>query len=135
VSDKNQITFFEILDREYIDYARLYKIHQSSAFFAVRAKDNLQFQRMFSNKVNKQNGVWLDQIGKLTGFHVSKKYPEKLRRIKFYDEERDNELLTNQNYKNVKELYGKQVKRVKLHLLNFSFKLNIRTYNSVNRNS
>jgi len=83
---------YYILDRGYVDYARLYRIHQNSAFFVVRAKDNLQFHRMYSNKVNKNNGVLLDQIGKLTGFYVSKKYPEKLRRIKFYDEETDNDL-------------------------------------------
>lgn len=88
---------YYILDRGYIDYARLFKIHQSSAFFVVRAKDNLQFERMYSKKVNKKNGILLDQIGKLKGFYVSKKYPEKLRFIKFYDEETDNELefLTN----------------------------------------
>ena len=88
---------YYILDRGYIDYSRLFKIHQSSAFFVIRAKDNLQFRRMYSNKVNKNNGVLLDQIGKLTGFYVSKKYPEKLRRIKFYDEETGKELefLTN----------------------------------------
>jgi hypothetical protein len=83
---------YYILDRGYVDYERLFRIHQSSAFFVVRAKDNLQFRRMYSNKVNKNNGVLLDQIGKLTGFYVSKNYPEKLRRIKFYDEETDNEL-------------------------------------------
>ena len=83
---------YYIFDRGYIDYARLFRVHQSSAFFVCRAKDNLQFQRIYSKKVNKENGVLLDQIGKLTGFYVSKKYPEKLRLIKFYDEETDNEL-------------------------------------------
>jgi hypothetical protein len=83
---------YYIFDRGYIDYARLFRVHQSSAFFVCRAKGNLQFQRIYSNKVNKENGVLLDQIGKLTGFYVSKKYPEKLRLIKFYDEETDNEL-------------------------------------------
>jgi hypothetical protein len=83
---------YYILDRGYVDYARLYGIQQSSAYFVVRAKDNLQFRRIYSNKVNKDNGVLLDQIGKLTGFYVSKDYPEKLRRIKFYDEETDNDL-------------------------------------------
>ena len=83
---------YYILDRGYVDYTRLYRIHQNSAFFVIRAKDNLQFRRMYSNKVNKDNGVLLDQIGKLTGFYVSKDYPEKLRRIKFYDEETDNDL-------------------------------------------
>ena len=47
---------------------------------------------MYSNKVNKDNVVLLDQIGKLTGLYVSKEYPEKLRRIKFYDDETDNHL-------------------------------------------
>lgn len=83
---------YYIFDRAYVDYERLFRIHQSSAYFAVRAKDNLQFRRMYSNKVNKDNGVLLDQTGKLTGFYVSKDYPEKLRRIKFYDEETDNDL-------------------------------------------
>jgi len=83
---------YYILDRGYIDYARLYRIHQSSAIFVVRAKDNFQFRRMYSNKVNKDTGVRIDQIGRLTGFYVSKKYPEKLRRIRFYDEETDNDL-------------------------------------------
>ena len=48
---------------------------------------------MYSNKVNKDNGVLIDQIGKLIGFYVSKKYPEKLRHIRFYDEETDNDLI------------------------------------------
>ncbi len=84
---------YYILDRGYIDYERLFRIHQSSAYFVIRAKDNLQFRRLYSNKVNKDNGVLIDQIGKLTGFYVLKKYPEKLRRIKFYDEETDNNLM------------------------------------------
>lgn len=83
---------YYILDRGFIDYSRLFRIQQSSAFFVVRAKDNLQFHRMYSKKVNKKKGVMLDQIGKLTGFYVSKNYPKKLRRIKFYDEETDNKL-------------------------------------------
>jgi len=84
---------YYILDRGYIDYSRLYSIHQNRAYFVIRAKDNLQFKRMYSNKVNKNNGVLLDQIGKLKGFYVSKDYPEKLRCIKFYDEETDNDLM------------------------------------------
>ncbi len=84
---------YYILDRGYMDYERLFKIHKSSAYFVVRAKKNLQYQRMYSREVNKDNGVLLDQIGKLTGFYVSKDYPEKLRRIKFYDEETNNNLM------------------------------------------
>jgi hypothetical protein len=83
---------YYILDRGYVDYERLFRIHQSSAYYVVRAKKDLQFRRMYSRKVNKDNGVLLDQTGKLTGFYQVKSYPEKLRRIKFYDEETDNRL-------------------------------------------
>jgi hypothetical protein len=76
-------------DRGYVDYTRLYKITLHSAFFVIRAKSNLQFNRMYSRKSDKSVGVKSDQIGKLTGFYVSKEYPDKLRRIKFYDQETD----------------------------------------------
>jgi len=57
------------------------------AYFVVRAKSNLKFRRMYSNKSDKTTGVLSDQIGKLTGFYVSKEYPEKIRRVKYFDEE------------------------------------------------
>lgn len=88
---------YYVLDRGYIDYKRLLRIHQSSAYFVVRAKKNLQYRRMYSRKVNKDNGVLLDQTGKLTGFYTSKEYQKKLRRIKFYDEETDNHLMILSN--------------------------------------
>jgi hypothetical protein len=78
---------FYIFDRGYVDYTRLYKITIHSAFFVIRAKSNLKFNRMYSLKIDKNTGVLCDQIGKLKGFYVSKQYPEKLRRIKFYDKE------------------------------------------------
>lgn len=78
---------YYIFDRGYVDYERLYKITQHSAFFVVRAKTNLQFERMYTIKSNKNNGVKSDQIGKLTGYYVSKDYPEKLRRVKYFDKE------------------------------------------------
>ncbi len=78
---------YYIFDRGYIDYARLYKITLLSAHFVVRAKSNLQFKRIYSLKVDKSTGVQSDQIGKLTGFYVSKDYPEKLRKVKYYDRE------------------------------------------------
>lgn len=78
---------YYIFDRGYVDYARLYKITLLSAYFVVRAKSNLKFRRIYSRKVDKSTGVQTDQIGKLTGFYVSKDYPEKLRRIKYYDSE------------------------------------------------
>lgn len=78
---------YYVFDRGYVDYARLFKITLLAAFFVVRAKSNLKFERMYSNKVDKKKGVQCDQIGRLTGFYVSKEYPDKIRRIKFYDVE------------------------------------------------
>ncbi|SHF21117.1 transposase, IS4 family [Mariniphaga anaerophila] len=78
---------YYIFDRGYVDFERLYRIQALSAFFVVRAKANLKFNRMYSNKVDRQSGLICDQIGKLSGFYVSKDYPDKLRRIKFDDAE------------------------------------------------
>lgn len=92
-----EVGAYYIFDRGYVDFKRLYKITTLSSFFVVRAKSNLKFTRMYSNKVNKNNGVKVDQIGKLTGFYISKDYPEKIRRIKYYDFEskRNFTFLTN----------------------------------------
>jgi len=78
---------YYIFDRGYVDYTRLHKITNHSAYFVIRAKSNLKFDRMYSNKVNRTEGVQCDQIGKLSGFYVSKQYPDKLRRVKFFDAE------------------------------------------------
>jgi hypothetical protein len=78
---------YYIFDRGYVDFTRLHKITNHSAYFVIRAKSNLKFNRMYSNKVDKTKGVLCDQIGKLSGFYVSKQYPDKLRRVKYYDEE------------------------------------------------
>ncbi|HSQ47979.1 MAG TPA: IS4 family transposase [Lutibacter sp.] len=78
---------YYIFDRGYIDFKRLYYITKLSAFFVTRGKSNLKFRRIYSNKVDKSTGVLYDQIGKFTGFYASKDYPEKLRRVKFYDGE------------------------------------------------
>ena len=78
---------YYIFDRGYIDFKRLYYITKLAAFFVTRGKSNLKFRRIYSNKVDKLTGVLCDQIGKLTGFYASRDYPEKLRRVKFYDHE------------------------------------------------
>jgi len=74
-----------IMDRAYLDYARLYRITQTSAFFVTRAKKNTQFQRIYSNKVNRITGIIADQTITLTGVASCNDYPEKLRRIVFRD--------------------------------------------------
>ena len=86
-----------ILDRAYGDFARLYRIQLSSAFFVIRAKGNFRFQRLYSRPVDKSEGVQCDQIIALHHFYAKKDYPEKLRRIRFYDPEQNRRLvfLTN----------------------------------------
>lgn len=88
---------YYILDRGYIDFKRLYRIHLHSAFFVTRTKTNFRFRKMYSNKINKKRGVLSDQVGKLEGYYSLKDYPEKLRRIKYHDEETEKTLvfLTN----------------------------------------
>lgn len=78
---------FYVMDRGYLDYARLYRIHRSGAYFLIRAKKNLRFERIYSAKVDKAKGLRCDQTIRFTGFYTSKDYPEKLRRIKYHDSE------------------------------------------------
>ena len=78
---------YYIFDRGYVDFARLYRITLLSAYFVVRAKSNLQFRRLYSQNADRSTGVQSDQIGKLTGFYVSKDYPDKLRKVKYYDKD------------------------------------------------
>ena len=80
---------YYIMDRGYIDFARLYQIHKQKAFFIIRAKASLSFQRLYSRPVDKTAGLRCDQIIKLKHFYSKKDYPEKLRRVKYYDEETD----------------------------------------------
>lgn len=84
---------FYILDRGYLDFKRLYRIHRTLAWFVIRTKKNMNFRRLYSNPVDKSTGVKCDQTIKLNGFYVSKDYPGKLRRIKFYDTEKDKQLI------------------------------------------
>jgi hypothetical protein len=76
---------FYIIDRGYLDFDRLYAIHQASAFFVTRAKGNFRFRRLYSRPVDKSTGVQSDQIVILEGFYSRKAYPDKLRRIRYFD--------------------------------------------------
>lgn len=86
-----------IMDRGYLDFARLYRIHQFSGFFVTRAKSNFNFRRLYSNCADKKIGVQCDQVVVLKGFYARKDYPDKLRRIRYYDTENNKTLvfLTN----------------------------------------
>lgn len=73
---------FYLLDRGYLDFARLFAIHQAQGFFVTRAKSNTQFRRRYSNPVQRcTTAVICDQIGVLTVFYSSKDYPAALRRV------------------------------------------------------
>lgn len=74
-----------VMDRGYVDFTRLYFIEQSSAFFVTRAKRNFDFKRLYSHRVDKTTGVQCDQVIVFGGFYSRKEYPEKLRRIRYFD--------------------------------------------------
>jgi hypothetical protein len=76
---------FYIMDRGYIDYKRLFKIHKHGAYFVTRSKDNMNYRRLYSNKKEPNNGVIYDQAIKLNNHYASIDYPLKIRRIKFKD--------------------------------------------------
>jgi len=86
-----------VMDRGYLDFERLYMLHQSQSWFVTRGKKNTQYQRVYSRKVDKSKGLVCDQKVRLTGSKADKKYPELIRRIKFIDPETGKRLvfLTN----------------------------------------
>jgi len=81
------------MDRGYIDYARLYAIHKQGAFFVVRAKDNLKFQRLYSLPKDKDAGIRADQVIILVTKKSKEGYPERLRRVSYIDKERNKRLV------------------------------------------
>lgn len=76
-----------LMDKGYLDFQRLFRMNSASAFFVTRAKTNLSCKRVYSHKVDKTFGLRCDQTIKLTTPKSSKAYPEKLRRVKYYDKE------------------------------------------------
>ena len=76
---------FYIMDRAYIDFVRLHLLTQYSAFFVIRAKTNFQFRRLYSHPIDKSTGLRCDQIIFPTGINSYKDYPDKLRRIRYFD--------------------------------------------------
>lgn len=86
-----------IMDRGYLDFARLYTIEQAQAFFIIRARQNLTYCRLHSHPVDTETGLCSDQTIALTGPRSALFYPDKLRRVRFYDRENERALvfLTN----------------------------------------
>jgi len=94
VHDVNALDFirfeansFYVMDRGYVDYKRLYRIHTSKSYFVTRAKDNMNYRRVSSFPKNKDEGVIYDQSILLNGFYAGQDYPIKMRRIKYLDME------------------------------------------------
>ena len=88
---------FYVMDRGYLDFARLYKLHLASAFFVTRARKRFDFQRLYSQPVERATGVICDQIVTLVNPVPRQGYPEKLRRIRYFDAQKQKRLvfLTN----------------------------------------
>lgn len=81
---------FYVMDRGYLDFLRLYRMHLASTFFVTRAISRLAYRRLYSNPVAKATGLRCDQTIVLTGPLSKQKYPEKLRRIRFFDAQTGN---------------------------------------------
>jgi Domain of unknown function (DUF4372)/Transposase DDE domain len=84
---------FYLVDRGYVDFARLYMFTQACAFFVTRAKKNLQFYRRSSRPVERSTGLRCDQTILLTGIRTAQYYPDPLRRIHYFDAEKDSQLI------------------------------------------
>jgi hypothetical protein len=84
---------FYLMDRGYVDFARLYTIQQASAFFVTRCKRNFQFKRRYSHPVDKSTGLRCDQTIITTGVDTAKDYPIPLRRIRHYDTDTNKNLI------------------------------------------
>lgn len=78
---------FYVMDRGYLDFQRLYGLHQAGAFFVTRAKSNMHARRVYSAPTERSSGVICDQSIALNGFYAARNYPEHLRRVRFKDPE------------------------------------------------
>jgi len=76
---------FYVMDRGYLDFTRLYRLHQAGAFFVTRAKRGMDARRVYSAATSRGGGVICDQSIALNGFYAAKAYPERLRRVRFKD--------------------------------------------------
>lgn len=78
---------FYVMDRGYLDFARLHVLHRAGSFFVTRARSNARFRRIYSQPVDRSGGLICDQHVELTWFYSRQGYPERLRRIRFKDPE------------------------------------------------
>lgn len=78
---------YYVMDKAYVDFNRLHKINDEKAYFVVRAKENMKYTIINRRKTDRSTGVLSDHDIELSGFYTKQNYPEKLRKIKFYDKE------------------------------------------------
>lgn len=78
---------FYVMDRGYVDFERLYVLHQAGSFFVTRAKSNFKCRRVVSRPVDRSTGLICDQLVELVVFYSQQAYPERLRRIRYRDGE------------------------------------------------
>jgi len=130
---------FYTMDRGYVDFARLYAIHKQGAFFVVRAKENLKFKRLYSSPKDKETGIRADQVVELVTQKSKKAYPERLRRVSYFDKKRKKRLvfLTN-NFdimaKTVADIY-KQRWQVELFFKWIKQHLRIKSFYGISANA
>ncbi len=93
-----------LLDRGYLDFDRLFTVHQAGAFFVTRAKSNTCCQRIYSHPIDKSTGLVCDQTIRLTNFYAAKDYPDQLRRVRYNDPETSKRLVFLTNLFNVPAL-------------------------------
>jgi hypothetical protein len=78
---------FYVMDRGYLDFSRLFALHQAGAFFVTRAKRGMNAHRVYSMPADRDTGIICDQRIIMDGFYIAQDYPEQLRRIRFKDPE------------------------------------------------
>ena len=92
-----EVGAYYIIDKGYIDYERLYSLNINNSYFVTRAKSNMKFRRVYSNKIDKSTGLICDQTIVFTNYYSAKDYPDKIRRIKYFNAEKNKKFvfLTN----------------------------------------
>ena len=80
-----EVGAFYVMDRGYLDFERLYVLHQAGSFFVTRARSNFKCRRIYSSPVDRSSGLICDQQVELAVFYSSHGYPERLRRIRYKD--------------------------------------------------
>jgi len=92
-----EIGAYYVIDKGYVDFDRLYSLNLNNAYFVTRAKTNMKFRRVYSHKIDKSTGLICDQTIVLSNYYSAINYPDKLRRIKYFNFEKNKKFvfLTN----------------------------------------